>query len=78
MSIDWTKLKTAEQIQQENHETQKQNVRNQRNQLLKETDWTALNDVPPNQAWVEYRQALRDITEQEGFPEGVVWPVKPE
>jgi hypothetical protein len=52
-------------------------VRNQRAVLLAETDWMALSDVvmPPEMA--TYRQALRDVSDQVGFPYNVVWPVKP-
>ena len=32
----------------------------------------------PSQAWLDYRQALRDVTSQEGFPNTVTWPTKPE
>lgn len=53
------------------------NVRSQRNNLLSQTDWMALSDNVMSPAWVEYRQALRDVTTQEGFPFSVVWPVKP-
>lgn len=53
-------------------------VRDKRNRLLSETDWMALSDVVMSQAWVEYRQALRDITSQASFPYGVSWPIKPE
>lgn len=54
-------------------------IRNQRNNLLASCDWTQLPDAPVDQtAWAAYRQALRDVTNQEGFPENVVWPVKPE
>lgn len=53
-------------------------VRNQRNRLLSDTDWMALSDntITPERA--TYRQALRDITDQEGFPYSVEWPIKPE
>jgi hypothetical protein len=54
------------------------NVRAQRNQLLAECDWTQLPDAPVDAtAWSLYRQALRDITKQPGFPTSVTWPVKP-
>lgn len=53
-------------------------VRNQRNRLLSETDWMALSDNTMTPAWASYRQALRDITDQGGFPYAVQWPVKPE
>jgi hypothetical protein len=54
------------------------NIRSQRNTLLSESDWTQLVDAVVNQeAWAAYRQALRDIPQQEGFPSNVVWPEKP-
>jgi len=54
-------------------------VRQQRGRLLKASDWTQVADAPVDQAaWADYRQALRDIPQQEGFPENVVWPEKPE
>lgn len=53
-------------------------VRAQRNSLLQQSDWTQVADAPVDQAaWATYRQALRDVTTQEGFPEAVVWPVAP-
>ena len=55
-----------------------QAVRNQRNRLLSETDWMALSDNTMTPEWATYRQALRDITEQTGFPYSVNWPTKPE
>ena len=54
-------------------------VRAQRNSLLAASDWTQVLDAPVNQsAWAEYRQHLRDITAQPGFPANVIWPSKPE
>ena len=52
-------------------------MRGQRDQLLKETDWMALSDNTMTPEWASYRQALRDITAQEGFPYDVTWPTKP-
>ena len=53
-------------------------VRAQRNSLLQQSDWTQVADAPVDQAaWATYRQALRDITMQSGFPENVVWPTSP-
>lgn len=49
-----------------------------RNQKLKDSDWTQVADAPvEQQAWATYRQALRDITAQAGFPWDVVWPQEP-
>jgi hypothetical protein len=53
-------------------------VRQQRNELLSACDWTQLPDSPADhEAWATYRQALRDVTAQEGFPWDVVWPEAP-
>ena len=54
-------------------------VRAERNAKLAETDWTQLVDSPVDHAaWAAYRQALRDITAQAGFPWTVEWPTQPE
>ena len=55
------------------------NVKNIRQELLKETDWTQMQDVSvaTQNIWKDYRQALRDITVQVGFPFDIMWPVKP-
>jgi len=55
-----------------------------RNQLLAESDWTQLPDARAAMGaekaaeWDAYRQALRDITDQPGYPAEINWPVKPE
>lgn len=51
-----------------------------RNRKLQLSDWTQLPDVPviTKEAWVTYRQALRDITEQADYPYSVVWPTPPQ
>ncbi len=54
-----------------------QAIRNQRNRMLQETDWLALSDVTMTEEMKSYRQALRDIPDQEGFPYSVNWPTKP-
>lgn len=54
-------------------------IRTERNAKLAESDWTQVADAPVDQAaWATYRQALRDITNQESFPTNVAWPVRPE
>jgi hypothetical protein len=55
-----------------------QAVRNQRDRLLSDSDWRALSDNTLSPAWASYRQALRDITGQAGFPYAVTWPTTPE
>lgn len=52
-------------------------VRTKRNTLLAETDWWANSDVTMTDEQRAYRQALRDIPLQEGFPTNIVWPTKP-
>jgi hypothetical protein len=55
------------------------NARSQRDKLLAESDWTQVIDAPVNQeAWATYRQSLRNVPQQDGFPTTIVWPVKPE
>jgi hypothetical protein len=62
--------------------TQAESVRSQRNQLLKDSDWTQLDDTPfdnaKKMAWANYRQALRDIPDQAGFPWDIQWSTQPE
>ena len=54
------------------------NVRQQRNDKLKDCDWTQIADSTADKtAWATYRQALRDITAQEGFPWTINWPDAP-
>jgi len=53
-------------------------ARSQRDSLLAATDWTALSDVTMSAEMATYRQALRDITAQAGFPHSITWPTKPE
>jgi len=62
----------------ERREYQSNQMRMQRNIKLTQSDWTQISDAPGNkEAWAEYRQALRDITSQEGFPFNVQWPSEP-
>lgn len=54
-------------------------IRNQRNLLLEKSDWTQLTDAPVDSiAWANYRQALRDLPEQAGFPFTIIWPQQPQ
>ena len=52
-------------------------VREERDKKLVATDWRASSDLTLSTEWATYRQALRDITTQEGFPNSVVWPIEP-
>ena len=56
-------------------------VRDQRDTLLVASDWTQTLDAPLTEiartAWATYRQALRDLPEQAGFPTNIQWPISP-
>jgi hypothetical protein len=54
-------------------------ARGWRNKLLAETDWSQAGDVPQptKDLWAPYRQALRDVPQQAGFPTTIIWPVEP-
>jgi len=55
-------------------------IRFQRNQILRDSDWTQLSDVPLSSAdkvlWATYRQSLRDITTQ-ADPDNITWSTTP-
>lgn len=54
-------------------------MRMRRDALLLECDWTQLPDVPAatRARWAAYRQALREVPSQAGFPDAIEWPVPP-
>ena len=53
-------------------------VRADRNARLAATDWTQITDSTADKpAWATYRQALRDVPSQVGFPQSVTWPQEP-
>jgi hypothetical protein len=53
-------------------------VRDDRNKRLSDCDWTQLPDAPVDHTeWAAYRQALRDVTAQAGFPWSIEWPQQP-
>ena len=57
---------------------QAKSMRETRTQLLKDSDWTQIADSTADKAvWATYRQALRDITTQSGFPWTITWPESP-
>jgi len=62
--------------------TMAQDARMKRDALLDQSDPMALPDYPhqddaTRQAWMDYRQALRDMTAQPGFPDAIDWPEDP-
>jgi hypothetical protein len=52
-------------------------VRRERDNLIAATDWWATSDRTMTAEQTAYRQALRDITGQAGFPTNITWPTKP-
>jgi len=53
-------------------------VRAERNAKLSATDWTQVADTTADKtAWATYRQALRNVPTQAGFPNTITWPVAP-
>ncbi len=62
-------------------EALEQSIRNTRDDLLLSSDWVVVKayeeGVTVDVDWVTYRNALRDVTDQAGFPHTVVWPVSP-
>jgi hypothetical protein len=70
--------KDQTQIDSENRQKEAE-VRQTRGRLLTQSDWTQVADAPVDKtAWATYRQALRDVPEQAGFPWEVTWPDQPE
>jgi hypothetical protein len=71
----WQQTDIREEIQ----ETRIRQIRNERDELLEESDYAVLPDAPVTdvEEWKTYRQALRDIPQQPGFPNDIDWPKKP-
>jgi len=62
------------------NEAKAKGIREQRDVLLDESDFTMFPDAPVAniEPWKTYRQALRDIPQQDGFPHDVTWPTHPD
>ena len=53
-------------------------ARQHRDRLLRDTDWWMLSDTStPTSEQLTYRQNLRDVPSQAGFPTTITWPTKP-
>lgn len=65
----------------ENNENKAKSARNTRDMYLAESDWVVTKALEAGQTvpadWVTYRQALRDVPAQGGFPASITWPTKP-
>jgi len=79
MDRSYTTYAGPDIIDQGKHDVTWKQVREMRDYYLKESDWRAMNDRTMSQAWLEYRQALRDLG---GFPSSNeacdAWPVMPD
>lgn len=76
--LTWQILdKTAQQLSYD-AATSAYTQRANRDKLLSDSDWTQVADAPVDKAaWAIYRQQLRDITKQAGFPTTITWPQAP-
>jgi hypothetical protein len=79
MSYAVTDLSDEEKVIVDNNKAE--SVRIDRNKKLSDTDWVVIKAVETNSSlpsdWIAYRQALRDISQQSGFPWDVEWPIEP-
>jgi hypothetical protein len=76
--IEMRKAQARAELQRLHAQSTANLVRTMRTQKLQKSDWTQLADAPVNSAvWAAYRQALRDVPAQDGFPHAVEWPQEP-
>jgi hypothetical protein len=74
----WTATAASTEEIAERTSSETVSVRFTRNETLKNSDWTQLPDSPVDSVvWAAYRQDLRDIPQQVGFPWTVTWPTEP-
>lgn len=74
----WQVVPMTAEEKQKRDDTQAENMRMERNYRLALSDWTQAPDAPVDKdAWGVYRQALRDVPQQAGFPWDIQWPVQP-
>jgi len=76
--VVWSVVDMTPTEQAEHESKQAELVRQARNEKLAASDWTQVADAPVDKAaWAAYRQALRDVPTQAGFPWDVIWPEQP-
>lgn len=74
----WNLVPLTAEEQQQITENKASRIRAERNQRLTNCDWTQLADnTADTNAWAAYRQALRDLPAQAGFPHEITWPTEP-
>lgn len=78
---EWVLKYIVRNMTQEELDHQGELIRGDRNRLLADCDWTQIEDAPltleQKAEWSGYRQELRDISEQSGFPYDINWPIAP-
>lgn len=78
---DWTVREKTPEEQAQDIANLEQSLRSKRDLLLASTDWIVTasyeRNEPVPEAWATYRQALRDVPQQAGFPTDVLWPTEP-
>jgi hypothetical protein len=76
--LGWDIVQKSTEAVHEETEHKAAEIRDSRNGKLTACDWTQLPDANVDKSmWADYRQALRDVTQQATFPWGVVWPERP-
>ena len=73
----WRHFPIAEKTAEEQTAEDAKSAREVRDSLLAETDFYALSDVTMSDEMTAYRVALRNVPQQEGFPNSITWPTKP-
>lgn len=73
--VTWSEVSTK--LTELHNAAPMQELREERNRRLAQTDWWAGSDLTMTQAQTDYRQALRDITDNATSLDDVTWPTKP-
>tara|TARA_B100000900_G_C20273037_1_gene590837 strand:+ start:137 stop:418 length:282 start_codon:yes stop_codon:yes gene_type:complete len=73
--LEWDNIETAWNASASDRKAEE--IRQERNNIIQQSDWMGSSDFTMSDEWKTYRQALRDIPSQEGFPNSVTWPTKP-
>lgn len=74
----WSVVKLSEKECKKRLEEQAALIRQERNKRLMDCDWTQFPNSPANsEVWEIYRQELRNLTLQDGFPLNIKWPIEP-
>ncbi len=76
---NWVVKDLSQEEKQQIFDSHAFQVRENRNRKLANSDWTQGKDISDEVSakWVAYRQALRDVTKQSGFPWDITWPIEP-